>query len=106
MPHSDLRLKIMAALQIAMVGMVKPNLRSVLISYSASDIFTRFVYDASFTADDVEDVSCIETELMAHFYPEFNVECSAESIQPSIKIMPRSGEVMVFHRAESRDYLA
>ena len=104
MSPSELRGAIMGSLRVAMLGMVKPNLRCVLMSYGGKDIHARFVCDEIFTPDDVEDVSCIETELVSHFFPEFSVQCLAESVPPWTKIGPRPGEVMVFHRAESRDY--
>lgn len=104
MESLELRHQILSALRVAMLGMVKPNLRCVLMSYGGKEIHTRFAYDEILTSDDVEDVSCIETELISHFFPEFSVQCLAESLPSRTRIESRPGEVMAFHRAESRNY--
>ena len=91
------------AVQVAMLGMVKPNLRCVLASWN-SGIKLRAIYDETLISDDVDDISIIETELISNFWPDCGVECTADSLSARQKIQMSEGEVMIYHRAESRDY--
>lgn len=99
-----LRCRVMAAVRVGMLGMVKPHLRRVSVAWDEKSISLRAVYDENFTSGDIEDISILETELIADFWPDLEVSCRAETIPARKKVVCDQSEVLVFDRFEARDY--
>jgi len=94
----ELRVRVLLTLQVALLGMVTANMRSVLVSWTDRDVRVRIVFDRAVLSEDVEVVSEIESEVISHL-PSHNVHCLAEACLRSTKVQPDAGEVLVFQRA-------
>jgi hypothetical protein len=97
MSSDDLRVRVLLAMQVALLGTVGPNMRAVLVSWSESDIRIRVIFDSPIAASDEAVVSEIETEMMSHF-PDHGVSAKAE-VSSSAHINAAEGEAFVFLRA-------
>ncbi|MDP9877264.1 hypothetical protein J2W25_000874 [Variovorax boronicumulans] len=100
MSNTELRVRVLLTLQVALLGMVTANMRSVLVSWNKTEVHIRLVFNEVINDTDVEIASEIESEVISHL-PGQIVRCEAETIPLDIKVMPREGEVLVFHRASS-----
>lgn len=91
----DLRTRVLLTMQVALLGMVKPSMRAVSVSWSESTVKFRVFFDQKV---DEEITSEIETEVMSHL-PSQVVRGIAELTggQPRGR---EPGEVFVFRRAE------
>ena len=97
----ELRRKVLLTLQVALLGMVTPGMRSVLVSWSESQIRARIIFDEEPTPDDIEDTSVIEAEVMASF-PDHAVVFVAERCPVGKKVEHLNGEAFVFARADPK----
>ena len=104
METGELRARAICSVARALLGMVKPNMRCVFVSWADQAISVRVVYDDDFTQSDIDDVDAIETEMLADFFPDVNVECRAERLASKQRVVPQGNEVMVFMRAECNQY--
>ena len=55
------------ALQQALLGEVSNRLRAVTVSFNENSIHFEAIFDGTIVDDDLESMSCVETELMALF---------------------------------------
>jgi hypothetical protein len=69
----DLRARVLLSATFALVGEVFPGLCKVDVSWDSSQIYLKFFVDRAPGEDDLESISCIETEILADLYPEFLV---------------------------------
>ena len=53
------------SLQRALLGMITSNIRAVYADSKDLQIVIYFFFDGEFTEDEVEEVSCVETEVLA-----------------------------------------
>lgn len=97
MASAELRNQVLLAMQVALLGMVVPAMRAVLVSWSESNITIRVIFDSAISDTDEETVSEIETEMMSHF-PDHVVTARSE-LSDSALIEPAEGEAFVFRRA-------
>lgn len=67
------------SIQKALLGEVSPHLRAVVLSVARKQIDVRFYFDGVISEEDEESVSCIETEILADFEPDFTI--CAEAIR-------------------------
>lgn len=94
----ELRARVLLTLQVALLGMVTSNMRSVLVSWTETEVHIRLVFEGAVSPDDIELASEIESEVISHL-PSHAVLCKAETCLPSEKVVPLAGEVLVFQRA-------
>jgi hypothetical protein len=78
--EKQLRIRVLLALQVALFGEVRPSLRGVAAAWDRSSIRVRMLYDGPFGEDEVESASMVETELVASFHPEHEVEVVAQRL--------------------------
>lgn len=97
----ELRVRVLLTLQVALLGMVTPSMRTVLVSWTESDVHIRVLFDGGVSSLEGELVSEIESEVMSHL-PGHSVRCVAETCSVPEKVMPTNGEVLVFQRAPER----
>lgn len=100
MNATELRIRVLLTLQVALLGMVTANMRSVLVSWTDKDVRVRVVFDRAISSEDVELVSEIETEVISHL-PDHTVHCQAEASSVSAKVQINANEVLVFQRASA-----
>ncbi len=53
------------SLQRALLGMITQNIRAVYADWNDLQVVLYFFFDGEFTEDEAEEVSCIETEVLA-----------------------------------------
>lgn len=94
----ELRARVLLTLQVALLGMVTSNLRSVLTSWTATDVYIRMIFDGMVSSDETELASEIETEVISHL-PKLSVTCTAISSLSFENVTPLANEVLVFQRA-------
>ena len=61
----------------ALLGEIIPSLRAVTVDVKENKIIITSYYDGIISEDLIEDVSCMETEVMAAFFPEYQIEWKA-----------------------------
>ncbi|OUM02636.1 hypothetical protein A8M77_10245 [Variovorax sp. JS1663] len=88
-------------LQVALLGMVTANMRSVVVSWTDKIVRIRVVFDDRVLAEDAELASEIESEVISHL-PHHSVRCQAEACLTSQEMRISPGEVLVFRRAEAK----
>jgi hypothetical protein len=94
----ELRVRVLLTLQVALLGMVTPNMRAVLVSWTDSDVHVRVLFDSHVSPRDAELVSEIESEVLSHL-PTHKVNCQGEACPPVMMVEAHAGEVLVFQRA-------
>jgi hypothetical protein len=97
MSGDELRIRVLLAMQMSLLGQVVPNMRAVMVSWSEADVRIRVIFDSAVSASDAESVSEIETEMISHF-PDQRVNATAE-VSKAASIDTAEGEVFVFLRA-------
>ena len=99
MNNTELRVRVLLTLQVALLGMVTASMRSVLVSWTESDVHIRLVFEGAVRPVDLELASEIESEVMSHL-PSHVVRSRTETCLLSERVVPLPGEVMVFQRAQ------
>ncbi|QIB08189.1 hypothetical protein GZ982_26825 [Pseudomonas fluorescens] len=68
-------LVVMARLSVqrALLGEVSKTLRAVILSVADQALDIRFYFDGEIEEDDIESVSCVETEILADYDESFKV---------------------------------
>ncbi|HEK0805670.1 TPA: hypothetical protein SMT48_000972 [Proteus mirabilis] len=72
------RLKL--SIQSALFGEITPNMRCVLVDIVNKKIELFFFIDGEVTEDDEENISIIETEVIADFEDDFDIETHIKRI--------------------------
>ena len=72
---SDRKSEILMTVQQALLGEVSAQLRAITVSYGDLILHLDCYYDGEIQEDDRESMSCVETELMAHFPANYQVTC-------------------------------
>ncbi len=67
-------------MQVALLGEVPPNLRMVLVSISPKRIQMDCYFDGQPSEDDMESMSCVETELLASLPHDVEVLTNVERL--------------------------
>ncbi|TBA35195.1 hypothetical protein ELH63_29860 (plasmid) [Rhizobium ruizarguesonis] len=96
---TELRVRVLLAVQQSLLGSVGPNLRAVTCSWSSSDVRVRAIFDLALSESDKEDMSEVETEIMSHF-PDQDVAVSCTRVDAPAIIRADPKEVFVFKRRE------
>ncbi|HJS03780.1 MAG TPA: hypothetical protein VJ832_09895 [Variovorax sp.] len=97
----ELRVRVLLTLQVALLGMVTANMRSVVVSWTDKDVRIRVVFDEKVAPGDAELASEIESEVISHL-PHHTAFCEAEACVPSKGVEISAGEVLVFQRARGK----
>ena len=63
----DLRRRVLLTMQVALLGLVPPNLRAVTVGWSNELLEGKFYFEGVLSDTELEIVSEIETEVMASF---------------------------------------
>jgi hypothetical protein len=99
---TEFRLGVLRMVQVALLGMVTPELRGVTVAFDAKRIHALFIYDGAIT-DEMEDiVSTVETEVMAS-YIDHLVEFEAVASSRSIRLSDYTLGYFVYARKEWSD---
>lgn len=73
------RIQALLSIQRALIDEVTPNLRAVAMRIQYPHIEARFLYE-SVTAEEIEDVSLVETYVIADFHPDVVVTFTAVTV--------------------------
>jgi len=93
----ELRRDLLLHLQVALLGMVPPNLRAVTLGWSHNGIEGKFYFDGPVSSVEQELVSEVETEVIAGF-PDHAVEFSSVRFDAPDK--PPILKAWVYYRQE------
>ncbi|MDF0662866.1 MULTISPECIES: hypothetical protein [unclassified Rhizobium] len=96
---TELRVRVLLAVQQSLLGSVSPNLRAVTCSWSSSDIQVRAIFDLAVSEIDKENMGEVETEIMSRF-PDQEVAVSCTRVDAPAIIGADQNEVFVFKRRE------
>jgi|SRR5687767_4055921 hypothetical protein len=96
----DLRVQVLLSIQRALVGTVTPNLRLVVCSWSDSAIEIRAIYDGPPTPDEVEEMSIVETNVIADFPSSMSIQVRCSQSHSAFKDAVAKDEVIVYGRWE------
>lgn len=87
------------SIQRAMLGEVSAKLRAVTFTVSRTCLDIKFYFDGVVDDDDLESVSCIETEVLADYEEEYKV--SARCLRVDMPSPIDDSGVWVFRRREN-----
>ncbi len=96
--NSELRQRVLLCFQVALLGMIGPNLRAVTVSWDDRAINGVLYFEGELSEQAVEDASDIEAEVMASF-PEHEVSVVAQRCDSPTK--PKMTEAWAFMRRET-----
>lgn len=96
----DMRVPVLMAIQRALLGMVTPSLRSVLVSWDERRIDARFIYDTA-ASENVELVQEVETEVLADFDDHIVTDFSVEVVAPPSAPAGSAREIIAYLRREA-----
>ncbi|WP_427148456.1 hypothetical protein [Rhizobium leguminosarum] len=96
---TELRVRVLLAVQQSLLGSVGPNLRAVTCSWNSSAIQIRAIFDLAISETDKENMSEVEAEIMSHF-PDQEVAVSCTRVDAPAMICANPNEVFVFKRRE------
>ena len=99
MQDNDLRVSVLLAMQVALLGAVGPDVRKILCRWNASEIRARAVFDGPIREGDAEVMLEVETEMMASF-PRHDISLVCERHDAPQPISRRDDEQAVFARLE------
>jgi hypothetical protein len=94
---TEIRRRVLLCFQVALLGMVGPNLRAVTVNWSDCSIEGILYFDGDLDEQAIEDASDIEAEVMASF-PEHEVSVIAQRCDSPAK--PAMTGAWVFMRRE------
>lgn len=97
----DFRVSVLLSVQRALWDLVTPNIRAVAVLARYPDVVVRFLFDAEPTEEDQENVSEVETLVIADFLDDVVVAAHAECVPTSVSRVLRPGEEWVYLRKES-----
>ena len=92
------RLKL--SMQSALLGAVSENMRNITVDICGNKILLCFFIDGEVRDDDKENISIIETEVIADFEDDFDIETIIKSIDCPEPIILSQG-YSVFQRKEN-----
>jgi hypothetical protein len=96
----DLRAKVLLCVQRALVGHVTANIRFVACRWTSAAIEARTIYDEAPSSSDLEEMSFVESEILADFPTmSVHVQCVESSAAPAALLV--EGEVFVYGRREA-----
>lgn len=88
------------SIQRALLGEITPNIRSVIVNIVEKNKIKLFFFmDGEVTEDTEEEISCIETEVIADFEQSYTIETIIKRIDFPIKINMSEG-FCVFSKKE------
>lgn len=93
------RVQILLSTQRALLGAISGRVRAVGCFWDDCNIEICFVFEKLPLEDELEDVSCVETEIMCDF-PEYKVRAIHDVVEMPNKISLKSGSVLVYMRKE------
>ncbi|MGS0638778.1 hypothetical protein [Citrobacter sp. VF227] len=91
------RLKL--SIQSALLGAITENMRNIAIDISENKIMLYFFISGEITEDDRENISIIETEVIADFEDKFDIESVIKRVDYPESIVLERG-CSVFQRKE------
>jgi len=92
------RLKL--SMQAALLGAVTENMRNIAVNIVKNKILLYFFIDGEIKDDDKENISIVETEVIADFDSDFDIETIIKRIDCPEKIILDQG-YSIFQRKES-----
>lgn len=87
-------------MQSALLGAVTENMRNIAVDIYENKILLYFFIDGEIKDDDKENISIIETEVIADFESDFDIQTIIKRIDYPEKIILGQG-YSVFQRKES-----
>lgn len=101
---ANFRVSVLLSLQGAMWDLVAPGLRGVAVKVSENTIRARCIFEAAPDEGDIEDVSLMETYVVADFSDDVFVEFTSDFVPPGEQRLLQPGEEWVYLRKESNDF--
>jgi hypothetical protein len=96
----ETRARILLSMQVALLGMVTPKMRAVLIGWHEPQMVFRVIFDSCLvTSEQADLVNELETEMIAHF-PGWEIQGLAVPLEQAHQVSASLNEVLVFRRAE------
>lgn len=89
---------LLLTLQSALLCNVTNRILAVLVSWHEKNIYVRVIFDGQVSDEDFENVSVIETEIIADLPSNYFVKCVADSCSNSKSINIKEKEILVFKR--------
>ncbi|MDF7675809.1 hypothetical protein PT286_03555 [Neisseriaceae bacterium ESL0693] len=74
------------SIQSALIGEITPNIRRVIVNIIEKKIKLFFFIDGEVTEDMEEEISCIETEVIADFEQGYTIETTIKRVDFPIEI--------------------
>lgn len=87
-------------MQSALLGSITENMRNIAVDLTGNKITLYFFINGDITDDDKENISIIETEVIADFEDEFDIEAIIKRIDYPKPIILERG-CSIFQRKES-----
>lgn len=97
MTQVELRAKVLLTSQASLVGMITPIMHCVVVSWTEKTVNLRVVFSETPTDQDTEIVSEVETLMLSHLYPEFQVSIFIETLEHGSKVS--DSETVIFETA-------
>jgi len=96
---TQLREQILLTFQVAILGMVTPNLRGITVGFDSEKIRSVFIYDGPVTDIEEEVLSDIEAEIIASF-PNHTIELEVKRNDHPASISEEYLDAWVYRRLE------
>ena len=93
------RLRLLLGMQVALLGMITPQIRGITCGWIDNAITLKFLYDGPYSEDDEEDCEDVVTEIMSHF-PEHQVELQMLELQAPESLKDQYLQAWVYLRKE------
>lgn len=94
----DAIIKARLSLQRALLGEIPPALRACIFSIYNLNIDIRFYFDGAISEKDEESISCVESEVLADYDPEYVI--SARCIRLDTPAIINDDGIWVYSRRE------
>lgn len=96
--HENIK-RLKLSIQSALLGAITANMRNIAIDINENKIILYFFINGEISDDDRENISIIETEIIADFEDEFDIESIIKRIDsPELIVLERG--YSVFQRKE------
>jgi hypothetical protein len=99
MTTPDLRVRVLLTMQLALLGLIKPNVRAIACSWNTKHIFIHAIFDGEISDADRELMDELEAEVISHF-PDVAVFVECVRLDMPERLMISSNEVCVYRRSE------
>jgi len=101
--NSNRRVEILVYTQVALLGEVTPQMRSVDVHWDAKSLLVVFYVDGEPTMATIDSADCVDAELLGRFYADTEVSveiCRIDMPQPIDHSKEKADFAVVYARKE------